>query len=405
MKTKLLIIVLLIMTISYKAFSQACALSSTELITDGSFESGGYTAFTSPVAGGCKEVTDNAQHTGPGCGFGGFQSTANTPQSGSYAFLYDGGSAAGQLICQTITLDRTKTYDISAFYKSAANTSTAIGNVSNLRITVNIGSGPVAIGAGWAPISNQASYLKNECFYSAGGGSGTVSATVCIEFQPTINTGGGGSYSSGNDALIDNFSVREIPSPAGGCTAGSCTYPITAPIKLILFIAERTGENEARLQWTTSSEIDFDYYSVEKSEDGLNFSEIGKIAGKGGANTLTSYEFQDSHYNRSCYYRLKSIDLDGKYEYSGILSIQRTDNDQCWIVSTEEELIVKASASESANWNIVGYTLLGQEIFNQNVLLSKGENNVPLKNIDKSPKIIRVINQDGKVIYSEVIIK
>jgi hypothetical protein len=398
-------LLLISVVFTHEGFSQACAVSSTELITDGGFESGNYSSFTSPISGGCKEVTNNAQHTGPGCGYSGFQNTANTPQSGSYAFIYDGGSAAGSLLCQVVNIDRAKTYDISAFYKSAANSSTAIGNVSNLRITVDVGSGPVAIGSGWAPISNQTSYLKNECFYQAGG-SGIVAATICIEFQPTINTGGGGSYTSGNDALIDDFSVREIPSPSGGCTAGSCTYPISAPVKLVYFTAKRFEENQANLQWTSASEENFSYYSIEKSEDGINFWKTAEATAKGSSSGLTTYEYHDNYFDRSCFYRLKMVDNDERFEYSNTVFLQKESN-FAWLINTgsSDDLKIKALVKDNTSWNISCYSMLGQEYFNKTVSLSAGENIIPLNSShsDNNPKILRIIDSDGKIILSQVI--
>jgi hypothetical protein len=401
-----MIVTLLTLGSAMEGFSQACGVSATELITDGSFESGGYTAFTSPVSGGCKEVTNNAQHTGPGCGYSAFQTTANTAQNGSYAFLYDGGSAAGPLLCQVINIDRAKTYDISAYYKSAANPTASIGNVSNLRITIDVGSGPVAIGSGWAPISNQTTYDKNECFYKAGG-SGTVAATVCIEFQPTINTGGGASYTSGNDALIDNFSVREIPSPSGGCAAGTCTYPVTTPVKLVSFAARRSDENKVSLQWTSASEENFSYYSVQKSYDAISFWETGQVAAKGSLIGVTNYEFKDNRFDESCYYRLKMIDKDGKFEYS-VLSFVHKESDYVWIVNTgsAEDLKIKAMVKKNTTWNISCYSMLSQELYSEKVSISEGENNIPLNNsamIDRNPKILRILDEDGKVILSQLI--
>jgi hypothetical protein len=408
MKRILPFIIVLLLSIAFvsEGFSQTCTLSGTELIPDGGFESGGWGTLTSPIAGGCKDITTNAQHTGPGCGYSAFQTTANTPASGSYALLYDGGSTAGQLVCQVVTIDKAKTYDISAYFKSAANPTASIGNVANLRLTIDIGAGPVAIGAGWAPITNQTAYDKNECFYKAGG-SGTVSATVCVEFQPTINTGGGGSYTSGNDALIDNFSMQEIPSPSGGCTAGTCVYPTASPVKLISFAAKRFGENDVDLQWTSASEENFSYYSIEKSEDGLTFWKIAEVAANGLSNGLTSYQYDDSRFDKSCYYRLRMVDNDGKFAFSNITYVQK-ENDYAWIVNTgsADDLKIKALIRKSAKWNIACYSMLGQEYFTESVSVSEGENNIPLNNsvfVDRNPKILRITDDDGKIILSQVI--
>jgi hypothetical protein len=398
MKTKLSFIALIIgisLLYTYESFSQTCTVSGTELLTNGGFETGSYSSFTSPIVGGCKDVLSDASANGAGCGYSDFQTSANTRHSGTYAFIYDGGSNAGNLLCQTINIDKAKTYDISAYYKSAADPSVGIGNIANLRLTVTIGGVTTAIGSGWSSIANQTSYSKNECYYKAGG-SGTVAATICIEFQPTESSPGANDFGQGNDALIDDFSVQEIPSPAAGCTAGTCTYPTTTPVKLISFIAKRSGDHDASLQWTSVAEENFSYYS-----------EIAQVTAKVSSNDLFNYEYYDAYFDQSCYYRLRMVDLDGKSKFSTVISLQK-ENDYAWLVYTDDEIKIRAVVKQASRWNIACYSLLGQEYVNENVPLSKGANDVQLKNIipnDNNSKILRITDDDGNVILSQVIFR
>jgi len=76
------------------------------------------------------------------------------------------------------------------------------------------------------------------------------------------------------------------------------------------------------LQWSTASEKDNDYFSVEKSRDGKNFFSIGKVDGAGNSQSLLSYTYQDDDpFDGTSYYRLKQVDFDGTFENSDIKSV------------------------------------------------------------------------------------
>jgi len=100
-------------------------------------------------------------------------------------------------------------------------------------------------------------------------------------------------------------------------------YTISAPlpVKLVSFTAV-LNEGAADLKWTTSSEKDVSHFSIEKSLDGKNFSEAGIVLAIGNSSELLNYAFTDININISnpgtIYYRLRSIDIDGKSELSSI---------------------------------------------------------------------------------------
>ncbi|GHM99310.1 hypothetical protein WSM22_08000 [Cytophagales bacterium WSM2-2] len=94
------------------------------------------------------------------------------------------------------------------------------------------------------------------------------------------------------------------------------------PIVLISFDIESISEASVQLKWVTASEINFDYFELERSTDGKNFADIGHIQGHGTTQEQHSYEFADnSPVIGTNYYRLKSIDFDGYTEtFSVVMS-------------------------------------------------------------------------------------
>lgn len=102
--------------------------------------------------------------------------------------------------------------------------------------------------------------------------------------------------------------------------------PSVLPVKLISFIVTKANSRMAVLNWQTSTEINNDYFEVERSRDGADFSPIGKVNGSGTTNQKHSYNLTDSKpFAGINYYRLKQTDYDGKYEYSDIKTVQFND--------------------------------------------------------------------------------
>ncbi|MEO8405112.1 MAG: T9SS type A sorting domain-containing protein [Chitinophagaceae bacterium] len=116
------------------------------------------------------------------------------------------------------------------------------------------------------------------------------------------------------------------------------TYPnqITLPIELVSFDAV-LNNNKVDLKWVTATEKNVDHFAVEKSLDGVNYSDAGIVFAYGNTTEEKKYSFSDTKINTSTsgviYYRLHSIDMDGKSQYSPIRMI-RISKDQAINVVT-----------------------------------------------------------------------
>ncbi len=93
------------------------------------------------------------------------------------------------------------------------------------------------------------------------------------------------------------------------------------PIQLVDF----SGTAEAdfnHLKWSTASENGNDYFTLERSTDGITFNELGRLNGAGNSTQLLNYYFNDMNpYEGTNYYRLKQTDFNGNYTNSAMVSI------------------------------------------------------------------------------------
>ncbi|HEY8898189.1 MAG TPA: T9SS type A sorting domain-containing protein [Niastella sp.] len=106
--------------------------------------------------------------------------------------------------------------------------------------------------------------------------------------------------------------------------------PVESPLPIVLssFTASKVN-NQAVLSWTTDMEKDVSHFVIEKSFDGKTYTDAGVLFTDGNSNERRSYSFKDELKNSTSglvYYRLKTVDLDGKYTQS-VVRIIRLGNE------------------------------------------------------------------------------
>jgi hypothetical protein len=98
--------------------------------------------------------------------------------------------------------------------------------------------------------------------------------------------------------------------------------PAILPLQLLDFYANKDG-NEVSLSWKTASEINTSHFELERGEDGRIFDKIASIAANNNTST-NAYNFTDRQPLPNNFYRLKIVDKDGNFKYSGVLKINFT---------------------------------------------------------------------------------
>lgn len=127
-----------------------------------------------------------------------------------------------------------------------------------------------------------------------------------------------------------NLTTVNLQIEGDGISARTVSYPlvIALPVKLVDFAA-LAGQHFVKIKWTTATETDNDFFTVERSTDENQWVAIKKIKGAGNSTSLISYEaYDDAPVNGTAYYRLKQTDIDGTVSYSEIKMVTTTVNGQ-----------------------------------------------------------------------------
>jgi hypothetical protein len=98
------------------------------------------------------------------------------------------------------------------------------------------------------------------------------------------------------------------------------------PVELLYFNLAQF-EDVVIIEWATASEINNDFFTIERSIDGINWDVIKNVKGYGNSNQFISYETKDEYpLEGVSYYRLKQTDFDGKFEYYSPKSFEYFSN-------------------------------------------------------------------------------
>ena len=274
-----------------------------------------------------------------------------------------------------------QTYKVQITYNSGG----ACGNEGTF--TINVANTCVACVINNPPPPNTCSTASSGCYFTSPPSVATVTSTcpsypltsgvnnvnsgwyyfttpltnaITLNFQNIISsTCGGGNVAWWIWKLYDNScnpiacgNLSSLNYQNTGCNITyrleymweqlSCSYTIqypfqytdgTAgcfplPIKLISFTGEQYG-GVNKIKWSTVSEINNNYFTIEKSNDGFMFYEFGKVYVNKNSYEEKSYSILDEKpLKPTTYYRLKQIDFNGQYEYSDIIVISKSDDNQ-----------------------------------------------------------------------------
>ncbi|MEO1514150.1 MAG: choice-of-anchor Q domain-containing protein [Bacteroidota bacterium] len=123
-----------------------------------------------------------------------------------------------------------------------------------------------------------------------------------------------GSYDGNTYA---EFVVDQLSSGSAGSES---LAPL--PVEFKSFGATLVDQQKVRLEWVTASEVNNDYFLVERSHNGVDFFPLEVVPGQGNAQVESRYESWDfGPQNGANYYRLKQVDVDGQFSYSAVASV------------------------------------------------------------------------------------
>ncbi len=177
-----------------------------------------------------------------------------------------------------------------------------------------------------------------------------------------------------------------------GSRFGCFSFPsqIPLPVKLISFTGTYKNNNTL-LNWTAENQVDFAGYEIERSEDGISFNGIALVNKQGTGLEKQQYQYTDNLAQANgnvYYYRLRMMDIDGKFNYSNIIMIRR-DGLKPGISISPNPIIsggpatVRFETSRRGTVELRIADMSGRVVLRQQNIVYEGANSVALNNLNR----------------------
>jgi hypothetical protein len=226
-----------------------------------------------------------------------------------------------------------------------------VANASNCNATKNGDwNDPTTWSCGHVPVNNDVITIGASYEVKLDVHTSTLSGVV-INVYGSLKLEDGKKINLSADGLVNVYSSGNLTGGNGGSkiiiggntvytggTTKNGPFSLTTsgesvlPVKLTDLSASINSAAKVEIKWTTETELNNDFFTIEKSSNGLDYKAIGSVRGAGTTNNSHDYSFTDNHpYEGSAYYRLKQNDFDGKHEYFGPITIhyEKKENGGC----------------------------------------------------------------------------
>ena len=242
--------------------------------------------------------------------------------------------------------------------------------------TLNLGTGSHSINFA---ASNGASWTAGR-FLGVTGRTGELNGTSGAAGK--IFSGSSAELSAGKLAQIyfDN-AVTGAPHKATQLSTGEIV-PTENPLPVELIEFKATANSAVKnvdLLWVTASEIDNDYFVIERSTNASDWFPLDTVHGAGNSNAVLSYHYPDNNpYSGTSYYRLKQIDFDGTTEYSNIevVNFEGLEIISLFPNPSNGEVSISVKSSATGTLELKAYDSVGKLVSNEVFLVNEGVSSI-----------------------------
>jgi len=309
----------------------------------------------------------------------------------------------------TVTIEDASVNLVGGAVSTFQNGDLCISGSGTIYALANDGNGVTQIFIG-APAGANTTLTKRWDLVTPGGGnfSGTVNG-VAFDVLGSIylSTGAGLYYIDQNTANGPAGTVQcsLVVAMTGLQDLASNVFPAqsTLPVTLLNFSAAyRNGVTV--LNWETENEVNFSHYEVErKTESGADYIIVDskQANGNAGRTAYTSSDNISSLTDGVVYYRLRMVDVDGKFKYSNVIMVRKEKKTITGISLSPNPVISTANATvrfEAASNTVVSLRVMdmaGRQVLAQQNNVTGGTNSIQVNNLNRLQPglyIIQLVN-------------
>lgn len=220
------------------------------------------------------------------------------------------------------------------------------------------------------------------------GTSNTLTDLKLVTYTSDVMGSPGGTFvatagtSSSPVVKRNGLTLAQLAGPTAFVVGTKSRSSSPLPIELIAFDAV-VNEDKVDITWTTSGEINNDYFSIEKSKNGIDFEFVTNIAGAGNSTNVLDYSTVDYNpYKGISYYRLKQTDYNGQFTYSNLVAVEYKGDENSFNFNAfpnpnnGEQCYVNLPDGLGKEIKITVYNINGTEAYSNEIITSNEYSNV-----------------------------
>jgi hypothetical protein len=179
---------------------------------------------------------------------------------------------------------------------------------------------------------------------------------------------------------------------------------MTLPVRFLTFTGELLPDQKISLNWETEVDIELARFSVQESQDGMNFTELGNV-------TAATFNLIDHSINKgNNFYRVRAIDKNGRSTYSNIINVMNKQEPVSMIIfpnPVENELKIRLSVADPGKVTLRITDILGNTIYTGDVFADESKREFAINAAEWPSRVyfIKVVNRSNQVIAVEKFIK
>jgi Concanavalin A-like lectin/glucanases superfamily/Secretion system C-terminal sorting domain len=186
---------------------------------------------------------------------------------------------------------------------------------------------------------------------------------------------------------------------------------VALPIKLTSFTAANNNNN-IKLQWQTQYEQNSKHFIIQRSTDGINFTDIDKVTAAGNSNVSLTYNYIDVlpamlQYAPTVFYRIQAVDIDGQFLNSEIAAVHLNKKDiQLLVFPNPVKDVLQVQTNGLTGQATLSITdAAGRQVYIRDILLEQGSNSIPIKIAQFNSGVYYVRLSNGKDSFTKQFVK
>jgi hypothetical protein len=208
--------------------------------------------------------------------------------------------------------------------------------------------------------------------------SGTVDGVQYVQFGTSNLTGGGLAFTVGNNSVV-------------------------LPVEFLFFQAKRFADQQSLIEWATASEINSDYFEIQRLEDDENWSTIATVKAAGNSNQRIYYSYVDRNAIAGInYYRIEQFDFDGSFIQTEVKTVVFKSKTECLVYPNpaRDQIIITTSSDEYIS-RIDVFSAQGTLIKTFTENNNHGRAEINISDWANGSYLLR-ISSDSKVFYAKI---